>query len=201
LKEEIDLDRRRFLTISTVIVGGVGATLATTPFIESWTPSLKAQALGAPVEFDITTIPIGGMSTVAWRGRPVLVVNRTKAMLDSLQNPALINRLRDPDSLYSEQPSDTKNFYRAIQENILVVTGLCTHLGCVPIYKPEPGSLEADWLGGFFCPCHGSKYDLAGRVYKGVPAPLNLPIPDYFFLKTNSNILRIGENQVEAKSN
>lgn len=195
MKDEIDLERRRFLTISTVIVGGVGATIATTPFIESWTPSLKAQALGAPVEFDVTKIPAGGITTVAWRGQPVLVVNRTQAMLDTLQKPELIKRLRDPESLDSKQPHYSKNFYRALRENILVVTGLCTHLGCVPIYKPEPGSLEEDWLGGFFCPCHGSKYDLAGRVYKSVPAPLNLPVPSYFFLKTNPNILRIGEDQ------
>jgi ubiquinol-cytochrome c reductase iron-sulfur subunit len=179
MTEEMDTERRRFLTTATSVIGGVGIACAAYPFIASWQPSVKTQALGAPVEVDISKIEPGQKITIAWRGLPIFVVNRTQ---ESIEHLALIkNHLRDPLSRESIQPKYATNEYRSIKENIFVVEGICTHLGCVPLYKPQVGSVEPDWQGGFFCPCHGSKYDMAGRVYKGVPAPLNLAIPPYEF--------------------
>lgn len=150
------------------------------PFLASWSPSVKTQALGGPVEVDISKIEPGQRITVAWRGKPVFIVHRTQAELGTLDK--LVSFLRDPMSLESVQPQYATNPYRSIKEAILVVIGICTHLGCVPLYEPTPGSVEPGWEGGFFCPCHGSKYDMAGRVYKGVPAPLNLVVPPYQYL-------------------
>jgi ubiquinol-cytochrome c reductase iron-sulfur subunit len=189
--EGTDTARRRFLTATASVIGGVGVACAAFPFIASWTPSVRARALGAPVEVDISKLEPGQKLTVAWRGQPIFIVHRTQEELNSL---ALVtSELRDPLSRESIQPSYAANVYRSIKPDILVLIGICTHLGCVPLYKPELGSVQADWGGGFFCPCHGSKYDMAGRVYKGVPAPLNLVVPPYQFV-TDTQLL-IGSDQ------
>jgi len=194
--DEMDLGRRRFLTATTAVIGGVGALCAAFPFAASWMPSARAKALGAPVEVDLSKIEIGQKITVAWRGQPIFVVHRS---LDSVQ--ALIKEeghLRDPLSLESAQPLYAKNRYRSIKESYLILVGICTHLGCVPLFKPKVGDLDASWTGGFFCPCHGSKYDMAGRVYQGVPAPLNLPVPPYRYL--SDTVVMIGEDSVQGAS-
>jgi len=190
-KDDVDLDRRRFLTTATSVIGGVGMLYTMVPFIAAWNPSAKAQAAGAPVEADLSRIEVGQQITVSWRNKPVWIVHRSKAMLDSLKN--ITERLRDPQSNESSQPQYAKNVFRARQPTYLIVLGLCTHLGCVPIYHPQPGELSDDWPGGFYCPCHGSSYDLSGRVYKGVPAPLNLPIPPYRFI--SERVVQIGEDE------
>ncbi len=175
-------DRRRFLTLSAAAVGGVGASFVAIPFIASWQPSERAQAAGAPVEADISKLQPGAMMTVEWRGKPVWIVNRTPEMLAAL--PSLNDQLRDPTSSVPQQPKYATNPLRSIKDNYLVVVGICTHLGCSPTFRPDvaPADLGTNWKGGFFCPCHGSKFDLAGRVYQGVPAPTNLEIPPYKYL-------------------
>lgn len=188
--EEMDLGRRKFLTAATTVIGGVGLGLASIPFVGSWLPSSKAQALGAPVEVDLTTIEAGQKITVAWRGQPIFIVHRTPKELGDLNS--LDPQLRDPLSKEPQQPKYITEPYRSIKPEYLVVIGICTHLGCVPLFRPTVGSVQPDWKGGFFCPCHGSKFDLAGRVYKGVPAPLNLVVPAYKFV--NDKVLMIGEN-------
>lgn len=192
--EETDTERRRFLTATTAVIGGIGAAFIAYPFIASWFPSAKARALGGPVEVDISKIEPGQKLTVAWRGQPIFVVRRTKEELAGL---ALVTEhLRDPLSKESVQPSYADNVYRSIKPEILVLIGICTHLGCVPLFKPEVHSVEPSWEGGFFCPCHGSKYDMAGRVYKGVPAPLNLVVPPYTFLSETQ--IRIGTDKEQG---
>ena len=192
MSEEADLSRRRFLTIATSVAGGVGVVLTAAPFVASFRPSARAQALGGPVEVDISKLEDGAMIRVIWRGRPVWVLRRTAEMLARLDSAKVT--LRDPDSRESEQPDYARNPYRSIRPEILVVVGNCTHLGCAPIERFEVGAadLGADWPGGFFCPCHGSKFDLAGRVYPGVPAPTNLPIPPYRFV--GDNLVLIGDD-------
>lgn len=182
----VDEGKRRFLTIATAVVGG-GVTVAVAiPFLGSMMPSQRAKAAGAPVELDISKIEPGMIATFEWRGKPVWVVNRTKEMLDSLAGVSGL--LADPNSESSGsiQPAYAKNTVRSLQEhaNYLVVVGVCTHLGCSPTFRKEVAAadLGADWPGGFFCPCHGSKFDMAGRVFKGVPAPTNLEIPPYKYL-------------------
>lgn len=179
---EVNPSRRRFLTAATTVIGGVGVGFALVPFISSMEPSAKARAAGAPVRADISKIELGQMIRVKWRGKPVWVVNRTQEMLDIL--PTLDSQLRDPNSVESEQPDYAKNEYRSIKPEYAVLIGICTHLGCSPTYRPDiaPADLGKDWKGGFFCPCHGSRFDLAGRVFKGVPAPLNLVVPPYRYL-------------------
>jgi ubiquinol-cytochrome c reductase iron-sulfur subunit len=179
---EVNPSRRRFLTAATTVIGGVGVGFALVPFISSMEPSAKARAAGAPVRADISKVEPGQMIRVKWRGKPIWVVNRTKEMLDVL--PTLDGELRDPDSLEPQQPPYAKNGYRSIKPEYLVLIGICTHLGCSPTYRPDiaPADLGKDWKGGFFCPCHGSRFDLAGRVFKGVPAPLNLVVPPYRYL-------------------
>jgi ubiquinol-cytochrome c reductase iron-sulfur subunit len=188
----VDLKKRRMLTAATSLVGAVGAVYVAVPFVASMQPSARAKAAGAPVEADISKLEEGQLLRVKWRGKPVWVVNRSKAMLDAL--PSLDGTLRDPESLESDQPTYCKNPTRARKPQYFVAIGICTHLGCSPTYRPEvaPADLGADWKGGFFCPCHGSRFDLAGRVYQGVPAPLNLVIPPYQFL-TDTTLL-IGED-------
>ncbi|CAK0750989.1 Ubiquinol-cytochrome c reductase iron-sulfur subunit [Gammaproteobacteria bacterium] len=178
----VNKDRRRFLLLATSAVGGVGAAAALVPFVSSMQPSAKAQAAGAPVEVDISKLEPGQMMTVEWRGKPVWVVRRTKETIDNLRT--LEGELRDPKSEASLQPVYATNQYRSITPEYLVVVGVCTHLGCSPTFRPEfaPADLGPAWKGGFFCPCHGSRYDLAGRVYSGVPAPLNLDIPPYNYV-------------------
>lgn len=181
--------RRRFLTAATTVVGAVGVGFALVPFVSSMQPSAKARAAGAPVRADISKLQPGQMIRVKWRGKPVWLVNRTNEMLEGLST--LVPELRDPDSLQPQQPEYAQNEFRSIKPEILVTVGICTHLGCSPTYRPDVGAadLGADWLGGFFCPCHGSRFDLAGRVYKGVPAPLNLEIPPYRFLSEKELII------------
>jgi ubiquinol-cytochrome c reductase iron-sulfur subunit len=179
-----DNSKRRFLIAATTVVGGIGVGFASVPFILSLQPSAKTRAAGAPVEVDISKIEDGQRITVEWRGKPVWIVKRTKKILTDLAT--LTSQLSDPTSEAIQQPTYAKNEHRAIKPEYLVVVGICTHLGCSPSYVTEddPGaeSLRADWKGGFFCPCHGSFFDLAGRVYQGVPAPTNLVIPPYTYL-------------------
>jgi ubiquinol-cytochrome c reductase iron-sulfur subunit len=188
-----DPSRRRFLTAATTVVGAVGAAFVAVPFVTSMLPSDKAKAAGAPVEADISKLEPGQMIRVQWRGRPVWVVSRTQAMVDAL--PSLNDRLRDPDSNESEQPEYARNSLRSIKPEVLVLVGICTHLGCSPSFRPEvaPADLGPDWKGGFFCPCHGSSFDLAGRVYRGVPAPLNLVVPPHRYL--SNTVILIGEDE------
>ncbi|MFL6673886.1 MAG: ubiquinol-cytochrome c reductase iron-sulfur subunit [Massilia sp.] len=173
--------RRKFLLVSTAGVGAVGLVAAAIPFVESMSPSERARAAGAPTEVDFSKIAPGALSTVDWRGKPIWVLHRTPEMLANLgKHDAL---LADPFSKVEQQPDYAKNPTRSRRPEFLVVTAVCTHLGCIPVFRPEPGApdLGADWPGGFYCPCHGSKYDLAGRVFLNVPAPINLEVPPYAF--------------------
>jgi ubiquinol-cytochrome c reductase iron-sulfur subunit len=177
----VDTSRRRFLTVATAAVGGVGAVFGAYPFLAAMQPSARAEAAGAPVEVDISKLEPGARLTVEWRGKPVWVVRRTPEMLSKLTG--LGSELRDPNSDQDQQPSYAKNAHRSIKPEFLVLVGICTHLGCSPTYRPEPGAsdLGSNWPGGFFCPCHGSRFDMAGRVFAGVPAPLNMAVPPYRF--------------------
>ena len=192
----VDTGRRRFLTAATTVVGGVGAAATLVPFLSSFQPSARAQAAGAPVEVDVSKMEPGQKLTVEWRGKPVWIVRRTDEMLANLK--AVEGELRDPASDKEQQPGYAKNDSRAIKAEYLVVIGICTHLGCSPTFRPEvaPADLGPDWKGGFFCPCHGSRFDLAGRVYAGVPAPTNLVIPPYSYV-SDSRVL-IGVDQGAA---
>lgn len=184
MSETIDKGRRQLLTAATTLTGAVGVAFAAVPFLASWKPSARAKAEGAPVEIDVSKLEPGGMIKIQWRGKPVLVVRRTSEMIASLgRHDAL---LADPASEASKQPDYTKNAARAIRPEYLVLLGVCTHLGCLPQNRFAPGAsadgvLTATWPGGFFCPCHGSKFDLSGRVFAGVPAPTNLEVPPYSF--------------------
>jgi ubiquinol-cytochrome c reductase iron-sulfur subunit len=188
--------RRRFLTAATSVVGAVGMGFVLVPFISSMQPSARARAAGAPVRADISKLEPGQMVRVKWRGKPVWLVRRTQKMLEVLST--LDSQLSDPESLESIQPPYAQNEYRSIKPEFLVTVGICTHLGCSPTYRPDVGAadLGADWEGGFFCPCHGSKFDLAGRVYKGVPAPTNLDVPPHTYLSETE--LLIGEDDEEV---
>jgi ubiquinol-cytochrome c reductase iron-sulfur subunit len=193
----VDKSRRRFLIASTSVVGGAGALAVAWPFLSSMQPSARARAAGAPVEVDVSRIEPGEMIRVEWRGQPVWIVHRTDEMLSSLS--ALSSKLRDPDSaVETQQPAYAKNEVRSIKPEYLVLVGICTHLGCSPTFRPEPApaDLGAEWKGGFFCPCHGSRFDLAGRVYQNVPAATNLIVPPYTYL-TETRIL-VGEDQGAA---
>ncbi len=178
----VDPGRRRFLTAATTVVGAVGTAFAVVPFLASLKPSARAQAAGAPVEADISKLEPGERIIIEWRGKPIWIVRRTKQMLNDL--PTLDDMLSDPESQVPQQPEYAKNEYRSIEPEYLVLIGICTHLGCSPTYRPDvaPPDLGPEWKGGFFCPCHGSRFDLAGRVFKGVPAPTNLVVPPYRFL-------------------
>jgi len=190
---DVDTDKRRFLVAATSIVGGVGVAATAIPFLMSMWPSERAKAAGAPVEVDVSKMEMGQKIDVEWRGKVVWLVKRTPDMLASL--PKLDSRVADPKSEQSQQPKDCKNEYRSIKPELWVAVGICTHLGCSPTYRKEiaPADLGPDWLGGFFCPCHQSKFDLAGRVFKGVPAPLNLVVPPYKFV--SDALVLIGEPQ------
>lgn len=191
MSDDVDLKKRRFLTAVTSVVGAVGAGFIAVPFVASMNPSARARAAGAPVEADISKLEEGQMLRVKWRGKPVWIVKRTEQNLKDL--PALNAHLADPHSnTESQQPAYCKNEYRSIKPEILVAVGICTHLGCSPTYRPDiaPADLGADWKGGFFCPCHGSRFDLAGRVYSGVPAPTNLVIPPHYF--ASDTLVKIG---------
>jgi ubiquinol-cytochrome c reductase iron-sulfur subunit len=190
--DKTNTGRRRFLTAATTVVGAVGVGFVLVPFVSSMQPSAKARAAGAPVRADISKLEPGQMIRVKWRGKPVWMVKRTEEMLETL--PTLDGDLRDPESLQPMQPDYAQNGYRSIKPELLVTVGICTHLGCSPTYRPDvaPADLGPDWKGGFFCPCHGSTFDLAGRVYKGVPAPLNLEVPPHRYL-SDSEIM-VGED-------
>ena len=194
---KMDCGRRR-LIVATAAVGGVGAVAALVPFVSSLLPSERAKAAGAPVEVDISKLESGQMMTVEWRGKPVWIINRSKEMLDTL--PKLADQMADPNSeVKSQQPDYAANPTRSVKENLLVVVGICTLLGCSPSSKFKPGAEEgmsADWLGGFLCPCHGSTFDFAGRVFKAKPAPTNLEVPPHVYL-ADTRIL-IGEDKKGA---
>ena len=195
-KNEVDRSKRRFLIAATTAVGGVAAVGAAIPFVLSMLPSERAKAAGAPVEVDVSKVEPGMILNVAWQGKPVWVVHRTKEMLELLGNHD--DKLVDPKSEAPQQPEYCQNATRSIKPAYLVAVGICTHLGCSPTYRPEvaPPDLGPDWPGGFFCPCHGSRFDLATRVYKGVPAPTNLVIPKHKYL-TDSRLL-IGDDSKGA---
>jgi ubiquinol-cytochrome c reductase iron-sulfur subunit len=182
-EQRVNQGRRRFLTATTTVVGGVGAAFLAVPFIKSWLPSERAQAAGAPVQVDISKLEPGQLLIASWRGLPVWVYLRSPEMLAAL--PTLDDSLRDPASENTDQqPQYAANPVRALRPEVGVYVGICTHLGCSPTFVPElaPQPFDADWKGGFFCPCHKSRFDLAGRVYSGVPAPTNLPVPPHRFL-------------------
>jgi ubiquinol-cytochrome c reductase iron-sulfur subunit len=199
-QDGVNQSRRNFLTGATCVFGAVGVGGAAVPFVKSWVPSAKARAAGAPVRANISKIEPGQMITVEWRGKPVYVVRRTPEILEALANEAR-DLVADPDSLVEQQPAYVSGNARAIEghEEYLVMVGLCTHLGCAPMYRPDVGAEDLggdEWIGGFFCPCHGSKFDLSGRVYKGVPAPSNLEVPPYRF--ETDGVIVIGEDQEAA---
>ena len=177
---DVSQGRRRFLIGATSVVGGVGVVGAAVPFVASWNPSAKAEAAGAPVTVNVDKIEPGQQVTVEWRGKPVWIIRRTEAMLENIEK--LTPKLKDPESsAASQQPAYITGPHRSVKPEFAVLVGICTHLGCVPTYRPEvaPADLGDEWLGGLFCPCHGSKFDLSGRVYSGMPAPLNLEVPPY----------------------
>ncbi|KLV06367.1 MULTISPECIES: ubiquinol-cytochrome c reductase iron-sulfur subunit [Photobacterium] len=183
--------RRRFLTATTSVVGGLGAVAVAVPFIKSWNPSAKAKAAGAPVEVDISKLEVGQMVRVEWRGKPVWVVRRSDAILKELGGHD--GQLRDPSSEEPQQPMYAQNEYRSVKPEIFIAVGICTHLGCSPTYLPDSFSEQVSGVSaGFFCPCHGSKFDMAGRVFAGVPAPLNLVVPPHTFL--DDNTILVGED-------
>lgn len=198
--EVVDQGRRRFLTATTAVVGAAGVVTAIVPFIKSWEPSARSKAAGAPVIADISKVKPGQKVDWGWRGVPVCVVNRTQAQLATLSTKDVESRLRDSDSdETSQQPSYCKNVARSIKPEFLVMILICTHLGCVPDFKPKigPEPFDPDWKSGFFCPCHHSRYDIAGRVYDGVPAPLNMVVPPYHFI--DDTHVQIGVDPKNAK--
>jgi len=187
---------RRNLVVATAVVGGAASAGAAVPFVASWFPSERAKAAGAPIEVDISKLAPGELGIFEWRGKPVWVFRRDKSMLESIKQTDA--KVSDPNSEVPQQPPYAKNEYRSIKEQVMVVVGVCTHLGCSPKEKGADAKAEmgADWLGGFYCPCHGSKFDFAGRVYKGAPAPTNLEVPPHTYL-SDSKIL-IGDDKKGA---
>lgn len=193
----VNKGRRRFLVGATSVVGAVGAVGVAVPFVASWQPSAKARAAGAPVQADISKLELGQRMTVEWRGKPVWIIHRSPEMIERIENLSA-DRLTDPESQVPQQPPYVTGTLRSIKRDIGVLIGICTHLGCSPLYRPEP---DADvgvenWPGGFFCPCHGSRFDLAGRVFTGVPAPTNLEVPPYRF--ENDDTIIVGEDEETA---
>ncbi len=196
-EDAVDVGRRRLLTAAASVVGAVGAGFVAVPFLSAMAPSARTKAAGAPVEIDIGKLEMGQLIRVKWRGKPVWVLRRSKAALDSLDS--VVEKLDDPDSNESIQPESSKNRERSIKPEIFLAVGICTHLGCSPTFRPEvaPADLGSEWQGGFFCPCHGSRFDYSGRVYKSVPAPTNLEIPPYRYLSDTRII--VGEDETEEK--
>ncbi|HHJ14767.1 MAG TPA: ubiquinol-cytochrome c reductase iron-sulfur subunit [Gammaproteobacteria bacterium] len=188
----VDTSKRRFLTAAATVVGAVGAGFTAVPFLASWVPSERAKAAGAPVEADISKLEVGQMIRLQWRGKPVWVLRRSEDMLEAL--PTLNDRLRDPHSEEAQQPAYATNEMRSIKPEVLVLVGICTHLGCSPSFVPQavPQPYDPNWKGGFFCPCHGSRFDLAGRVFQGVPAPLNLEVPPHKYI--SETLILVGED-------
>ena len=188
----VDKGRRRFLTATTSVVGGAGIVVAAVPFIKSWEPSARAKTAGAPVEADISKLEEGQMVIFEWRGQPVWIIRRTQAQLDAL--PSQDARLRDPKSTNTEQqPAFAQNEYRSMKPEILVLVGLCTHLGCSPemVAEIRPEPYDPQWKGGYFCPCHKSRFDMSGRVFKDVPAPINLKVPAHHYQDDNTIIIGV----------
>jgi ubiquinol-cytochrome c reductase iron-sulfur subunit len=190
--EKVDKKKRSFLIAATAVTGVIGAGTISVPFLSSMTPSERAKAAGAPVEVDVSKIEVGAMITSEWRGQPVWIINRSQAMLEGLKKND--SDLSDPNlDVISQQPNYCKNATRSLKPNLIVLVGICTHLGCSPTAKLQTqGDMGENWNGGFFCPCHGSKFDLAGRVYKGSPAPINLVVPPHKYI--NENTLLLGED-------
>nr|VFJ58143.1 MAG: ubiquinol-cytochrome c reductase iron-sulfur subunit [Candidatus Kentron sp. FW]VFJ63902.1 MAG: ubiquinol-cytochrome c reductase iron-sulfur subunit [Candidatus Kentron sp. FW] len=196
--DNVNQGRRRFLTATTTVIAGVGAGFVAVPFVSSWQPSARAKAIGAPVEVDISKLESGQRLTVTWRGKPVWVVRRSQDTLDALST--LDSKLRDPDSaVESQQPKYAANKYRSLKPEFLVLVGICTHLGCSPTFVKESDlhSLGPEWKGGFFCPCHGSRFDLAGRVFRGVPAPTNLVVPPHAYLNDSQVLIGVDQDSIE----
>ena len=196
--DNVDTGRRRFLVASTSVVGAVGAGFVAVPFLSSWSPSERAKIAGAPVEVDISKMTEGQMLTVEWQSKPVWIVKRSaKTLADLTKNE---ESLRDPASeIVDQQPAYAQNANRSIKPEILVLVGICTHLGCSPTFRPDIGAADLggdSWLGGFFCPCHSSKFDLAGRVFQGVPAPTNLVVPPHKYL--SDNVILVGQDEGAA---
>jgi ubiquinol-cytochrome c reductase iron-sulfur subunit len=189
--EQVDLSRRKFLTRATIATGAVGAAFATVPFIESWSPSERARAQGAPTELDLSKLEAGQMTTTVWRRSPIYVVRRTPEMLQRISGHD--ESLKDPNSEHSIQPAYAKNTERSRSAEFLVLIGTCTHLGCLPKQRFSAGELYPSWPGGFFCPCHGSRFDLAGRVFDGSPASTNLIVPPYSY--PNPKTLVVGADE------
>jgi len=196
--EGVDRSKRQFLTTALTVVGAVGTGYLAVPFLSQMQPSAKAMAAGAPVEVDISKIEPGQLIRVAWRGKPVWVLSRTPEVLKTLETETA--KLADPNSAESKQPEVSHNPMRSIKPEIFIAVGLCTHLGCSPTFRPEiaPNDLGPDWKGGFFCPCHGSGFDLAGRVYRSVPAPTNLEVPPYRYI--TDTLIIVGEDSMEASA-
>jgi ubiquinol-cytochrome c reductase iron-sulfur subunit len=188
-----DEGRRDFLTLVAGALGAVGTAAAIWPFIDSLNPAADTLAAGAPIDVDLSPVKPGQQIQVTWRGRPIFIARRTPAELKMLQASQDVSLLNDPDSTANQQPPYAQNWHRSINPEYLVLVGICTHLGCIPSFEPKPGGfLGRSWPGGYFCPCHGSKYDLSGRVFAGVPAPYNLPVPPYHFVAKER--VRVGEN-------
>lgn len=189
-EKKLNVGRRQFLTAATSVVAVAGAVGVAVPFVGSWNPSAKAKAAGAPVKFDVSKMEPGQLVRVEWRGQPVFVIRRTKEQIDDLSS--IDNLLKDPNSMVSSQPDYVDSRNRALKEEFLVLVGLCTHLGCSPKYieKLDVSAPDSEWKGGFFCACHGSKFDMAGRVYKGVPASENLVVPPYRY--QSESVIEIG---------
>jgi len=193
MSEKSGMSRRHFLTVATSVTGTAGVVMAAVPFVMSFKPNARAQALGAPVQIDISKLEAGAMVRVMWRGKPVWVLRRTKEMLQLMADAGA--QLADPNSeVIGQQPDYARNEVRSIKPEILVVLGVCTHLGCAPIerFDVAPADLGSDWVGGFYCPCHGSKFDLSGRVYAGVPAPTNLQVPPHRYL--GEDLILVGDD-------
>ena len=190
---EPEQTRRDFLYLVAGAVGAVGVVATAYTLVQSLNPAADVLAAGGPVDVDLSKVAPGQQVVVLWRGRPIFVVNRTAELLKELQDPKLVGRLSDPNSEENQQPPYARNWHRSIQPEYAVLVGVCTHLGCIPLFFPKPDASNPapDWLGGYFCPCHGSKYDLAGHVFAGVPAPYNLPVPPYHF--PDKKTVRIGE--------
>ena len=197
-EDSVNTGRRNFLIGATTAVGSAGVVGLAVPFVGSWNPSAKALAAGAPVKVDISKLSVGEIlgPIPAWRDKPIFVVKRSDAMLEQLNS--MNGRLADPDSQREQQPGYAQNGTRSIKPDVLVLVGLCTHLSCSPKYRPaiQPEVFDEEWIGGFFCPCHGSKFDLAGRVYAGVPAPSNLEVPPHFY--ESDSVIVIGEDEGTA---
>ena len=195
--DTVDKGKRRFLVTSTSVIGAVGAGFVAVPFVSSWMPSERAKNAGAPIEADISRLEEGRMMTVEWQSKPVWIVRRSEKTLADLETNNAT--LRDPASENpDQQPAYAKNQHRSIKEDVLVLVGICTHLGCSPTFRPDiaPADLGENWLGGFFCPCHSSRFDMAGRVFTGVPAPTNLVVPPHYYV--SDNVILVGQDGENA---